>query len=60
MAIRWGLSVLDWCSHAIDERRDHPVGKAECGHLLMMVVQLHEQPSGRPCEACARNSSSAR
>ncbi|MCA1703840.1 MAG: hypothetical protein LC808_11480 [Actinobacteria bacterium] len=33
MAIRWGLSVLDWHSHAIDERRYHPVGvyKAECG-----------------------------
>ncbi|MCA1703631.1 MAG: hypothetical protein LC808_10395 [Actinobacteria bacterium] len=27
--------------------------KAECGHLLMMVVQLHEQPSGKPCETCA-------
>jgi hypothetical protein len=55
MAIRWGLSVLDWRSHAIDERRMHPIGvyKAECGHLLMMVVQLHEQPSGKPCEACA-------
>ena len=55
MTIRWGLSILDWRSHAIDERRYHPVGvfKAECGHLLMMVVQLHEQPSGKPCEACA-------
>ena len=55
MAIRWGLSILDWRSHAIDERRHHPVGvfKAECGHLLMMVVQLYEQPGGKPCEACA-------
>jgi hypothetical protein len=55
MAIRWGLSVLDWHSHAIDERLDHPIGvyKAQCGHLLMMVVQLHEQPSGKPCETCA-------
>jgi hypothetical protein len=55
MAIRWGLSILDWRSHAVDERRYHPVGvfKAECGHLLMMVVQLHEQPSGKPCETCA-------
>ena len=41
--------------HAIDERRYHPVDvyKVECGHLLMMVVQLHEQPYGRVCEACA-------
>ena len=55
MAIRWGLSVLDWCSHAIDERRMHPVGvfKAECGHLLMVVTTLHEAPNGKPCEACA-------
>ena len=39
----------------IDERRYHPVGvyKAECSHLLMMVVQLHEQPYGKACEACA-------
>lgn len=53
--IKWGLSVLNWQAHAIDERRYHPVGvfKAECGHLLMMVVQLHEQPSGKPCETCA-------
>jgi hypothetical protein len=55
MAIRWGLSILDWRSHAIDERSDHPVGvyKAECGHLLMMVTTLHDRPNGKPCEACA-------
>lgn len=54
-AIKWGLSVLDWQSHAIDERGDHPLGvfKAECGHLLMMVVTLEDQPNGRPCAACA-------
>ncbi len=55
MAIKWGLSVLDWRDHAIDECRDHPVGvfKAECGHLLMMVTTLRAAPSGTPCEACA-------
>ena len=55
MAIRWGLSVLDWHSHAIDERGDHPIGvfKAECGHLLMVVTTLHDRPNGKPCEACA-------
>lgn len=55
MAIRWGLSVLDWCSHAIDEHRYHPVGvyKAECGHLLMMVTTLHDAPNGKRCEQCA-------
>lgn len=54
--MKWGLSVLDWRSHAIDDHRpDHPVGvfKAECGHLLMMVVQLHDEPYGRACDVCA-------
>jgi hypothetical protein len=53
-AIKWGLSTLDWRSHAIDERAYHPVGVyvAECGHLLMMVVTLHDKPNGRPCAAC--------
>jgi hypothetical protein len=53
--MRWGLSVLDWRSHAINEVGEHPLGvlKAECGHLLMMVTTLHEKPSGVPREACA-------
>lgn len=55
MSVRWGLSVLDWHTHAIDEQADHPTGvfKAECGHLLMMVVTLRDQPGGSPCEVCA-------
>lgn len=54
-AIKWGLSPLDWCSHAIDERRDHPIGvlRAECSHLLMMVTILHDRPYGTPCQTCA-------
>lgn len=54
-AVKWALSVLDWHSHAIDERRYHPIGvyKAECGHLLMVVVTLHDRPDGPPCQACA-------
>jgi hypothetical protein len=53
--MKWGLSPLDWRSHAIDERAYHPIGvlRAECGHLLMMVTTLHERPNGTPCEACA-------
>lgn len=53
--MKWGLSVLDFGWHAIDERRDHPIGvlKAECGHSLMMVTVLHEEPGGSLCEACA-------
>ncbi|MGH3921500.1 MAG: hypothetical protein ACRDTT_01265 [Pseudonocardiaceae bacterium] len=42
-------------SHTIDDRAIHPKGvyKAECGHLLMMVTTLHEQPYSKPCAACA-------
>lgn len=56
MNIRWGLSVLDWRSHAIDEhRRCHPVGvyEAECGHLLMKVTVLRDELPGAPCPECA-------
>ena len=62
MAIRWGLSVLDWHSHAIDEWGDHPIGvfKAECGHLLMVVTTLHDRPTGSRARRAPRNSSSAR
>jgi hypothetical protein len=53
--IRWGLSVLDWHAHAVDEGLDHPLGccKAQCGHLLMMVTELHDQPDAKACPACA-------
>jgi hypothetical protein len=26
MSIKWGLSVLDWRDHAIDDHHDHPTG----------------------------------
>ncbi|MGH3865227.1 MAG: hypothetical protein ACRDQ4_03650 [Pseudonocardiaceae bacterium] len=47
--------LLDWRSHTINEHAEHPLGvlKAECGHLLIMVITLHEKPSGVPCQACA-------
>jgi hypothetical protein len=53
--IRWGLSVLDWRSHAIDICRDHPGGvyRAQCGHLLLRVVPLWERPVSAPCPTCA-------
>lgn len=53
--MKWGLSPLDWRSHAIDDQRDHSLGvlKAECGHLLMMIITLHEVPYGPACQACA-------
>jgi hypothetical protein len=39
---KWGLSVLDWQSHAIEEHGDHPIGVliAQCGHRLMIVTSL--------------------
>lgn len=55
MSVRWGFSVLDWHTHAIDPCRDHPIGVliAECGHRLMMATTLRETPGGTPCEVCA-------
>lgn len=56
MSIKWGLSVLDWRDHAINESPGHPIGgvlKAECGHLLMLVTPLREISCGTKCEACA-------
>jgi hypothetical protein len=52
--IKWGLSPLDWRRHAVDERRDHPIGVyvAQCGHLLLMVTPLLSEPAGSRCEAC--------
>jgi hypothetical protein len=44
--MKWGLSMLDWRSHAINGRAEHPIGvlRAECGRLLVMVTALHEKP----------------
>ncbi|MGH3777400.1 MAG: hypothetical protein ACRDRR_17020 [Pseudonocardiaceae bacterium] len=55
MTIKWGLSVLDWCNHAIDDRADHPLGiyRALCGHRLMMITALQDdKPLGSRCEVC--------
>jgi hypothetical protein len=59
--MKWGLSVLDWRSHAIDERAHHPVGvyKAECGHLLMMAVALDDMPNSKPCSHCSAGQAQA-
>lgn len=53
-AMKWGRCLFDFGWHAVDERRDYSDGvlEAECGHLLPMVA-LHDEPAGRPCEACA-------
>lgn len=60
VVIKCGLSPLDWRSHAVDERADHPIGvyRAQCGHLLMMITALPEMPGSiRPSwdmTMCAR------
>lgn len=57
MTVRWGLSILDWQRHAIDDRRHHPTGvyKAECSHTLMMATPLEDEPYGRLCELCSNS-----
>lgn len=55
MKVKWGMSVLDWRAHTINEDRVHPSGmfQAECGHPLMTVTTPRETPCGhKPCEAC--------
>ena len=54
MAIRWGLSILDCRSHAINVRVDHPIGvyRAQCGHVLVMVTELFDRPNGALCLMC--------
>jgi hypothetical protein len=52
--MKWGLSVLDWRDHAINDHHDHPVGvyKAQCVHL-MMVTPLRDTSCGTKCQECA-------
>lgn len=56
-ALKWGLSPLDWCHHAIDVHADHPVGVliARCGHRLLIVTALDaDRPGGQVCATCSR------
>ena len=58
-ATKSGLSPLAWRNHAVDERANHPSGmyRAQCGHLLMGVTYLFEEPTGKSCEGCAAGRS---
>jgi hypothetical protein len=51
---RWGMSPLDWRAHAIDEQAQHPYGLylTRCGHQLLAITVLHENPPGRICPTC--------
>ncbi|MBW0009676.1 MAG: hypothetical protein JO063_06090 [Pseudonocardiales bacterium] len=55
-APRWGVSSLDWRSHAIDEGADHPYEMyvARCGQRLVMGSSLYDEAPGWMCLACAR------
>lgn len=52
---RWGLSVQDWRSHAIDICRDHPQWRVPgpVRSPAAGVVPLQERPLTAPCPTCA-------
>lgn len=53
-APRWGVSALDWRSHAVDETADHPPGVyvARCGHQLRGAATLYDEAPGWMCLSC--------
>ncbi|MEA2958975.1 MAG: hypothetical protein QOJ58_4576 [Alphaproteobacteria bacterium] len=55
-AVRWGFSPVDWHAHAIDEHVLHPYGIyiTCCGHQLLTLTVLYENPTGRICPTCVR------
>ena len=55
-APRWGVSSLDWHSHAIDEDADHPYGVyvARCGQRVFMGASLYDEVPGWMCVSCLR------
>ncbi|MGH3710390.1 MAG: hypothetical protein ACRDRQ_20300 [Pseudonocardiaceae bacterium] len=57
-APRWGVSSLDWRSHAIDGDAEHPDGVyvARCGQRLVLGASLYDEPppGGWMCLVCAR------
>ena len=56
VAPRWGVSSLDWHSHAVEEDTKHPDGGyvARCGQHLVMGASLYDEPPGWMCLACLR------
>ncbi|MGH3808395.1 MAG: hypothetical protein ACRDRU_17590 [Pseudonocardiaceae bacterium] len=58
-APRWGVSSLDYHSHAVDPGAEHPVAGfvAYCGQLVFRDATLYEEPppgggTSRPCARC--------
>lgn len=62
MAILWGLSILDFQRHAVDELAEHPIGcyRAQCGHLADEVVSLSPDAFGDRCAECTGMLAAAR
>jgi hypothetical protein len=56
VAARWGLSLLDWHAHAIDDNANHRHGAyiARCGQHLSTSTNLHDQPPTWICPPCLR------
>ncbi|MGH3773693.1 MAG: hypothetical protein ACRDRW_20255 [Pseudonocardiaceae bacterium] len=55
-APRWGVSSLDWQSHAIDENAKHPDGVyvTRCGQRLVIGTCLYDEAPGWMCLPCLR------
>lgn len=58
IATRWGLSLLDWHAHIIDDNANHPHGAyiARCGQHLSTATNLDDQPSTWICLPCLRGA----
>ncbi|MGH3830082.1 MAG: hypothetical protein ACRDRS_06450 [Pseudonocardiaceae bacterium] len=57
-APRWGVSSLDWQSHAIDENAEHPdeVYMTRCGQRLVSGTTLYKEAPGWMCVPCLRGT----
>ncbi|MGH3773911.1 MAG: hypothetical protein ACRDRW_21390 [Pseudonocardiaceae bacterium] len=53
---RWGVSSLDYHTHAVNEDTDHPdaVYVAHCGQMLFRGAVLYDEPppGGLMCPTC--------
>lgn len=60
-APHWGVSSLDWRSHAVDVDADHPDGVyvARCGQRLSMGTTLYDEAPGWMCVSCLRGTKGA-
>jgi hypothetical protein len=59
--MKWGLSPLDWRSHAINERADHPSGVliADCDHRPMIIATPAQRTRGEAVPDLRRRAARA-